>query len=131
MDFLIPLYSGLAAILGALVVALGNFLAQRIAQRNENIRHSKNLAYEFAFQEWKFVCETRIDTARQAGVGCALPPLGAYQLYSLAFDKFMGELDMATASGADIVSVLEKLRARHDELVSWWEKEAQERHGAR
>lgn len=103
--------------------------AQELAQREENIRNSKKLAYESSFQEWKFMCELEIDNARAEGRVFTLPPSGGFLFYALAFDAHLRDLDIAKVDSSTLIAILENLNQRYEELLSWYLKEAHGRYG--
>lgn len=73
----ISLYAALGAFLGALVSGCFVFAAQRLAQRNENLRHARKLALELAIAEWQRHFDYLKDRAA-AGDKVALRPVDEY-----------------------------------------------------
>jgi hypothetical protein len=53
MDWIIPAITAAAGISGAFIMGCFNLRTQKTAQRNENIRHARKIAYEAAMMEWR------------------------------------------------------------------------------
>ena len=92
MDWIIPAITAAAGLGGAWIMGRFTLRAQELAQREENVRNSKKLAYDSSFQEWKFLCELEIDSARAEGRKSILPP-------PLTHDRTSGESAGGLAGG--------------------------------
>lgn len=128
MDWIIPAITAAAGLGGAWIMGRFTLRAQELAQREENVRNSKKLAYDSSFQEWKFLCELEIDSARAEGRKSILPPSGGFLFYSLALDAHLHGLDMTKVDSTTLIAILEDLKKRYGELLTWYLAEARERY---
>lgn len=111
------LYPMLGALLGSFVTGGLMFLAQRTAQRNENIRHTRKLAVDLAVAEWQRHFDRSADYER-AGAKVVFRPVEQY------FIRYLPTLEILlreNTTGNDIESIIADLNAaiaRGDEVLA-------------
>ena len=84
------LFPMFGALLGSAVTGAAMYLAQRAAQKNENLRNARKLAVDLAIAEWTRQTEL-IENDKLAGSGKAFPPIdGHFLSYLLLVEALLG-----------------------------------------
>lgn len=110
----ISLYAALGAFLGALVSGCFVLAAQRLAQRNENLRHARKLALELAVAEW----QRHFDYLKNRALAGEEVTFRSVEEYFIAFLPTVSTLLKLCERGVDPDTVIREL----DQATVWEER---------
>lgn len=122
MDWILPLITAGAALGGAAIGGCYALASQRIAQRNENLRHARRIAYETAVKEWE---GARYWAIRQYDVDYTgpkikgpLPSLDDFIIHHLSLTDALDKIDPLTASAESLDTLSARLWQREHDLFT-------------
>jgi hypothetical protein len=114
MDWVLPAVTALAAFMGAMFSGFFVLRAQSIAQRNENIRHTRKVAYEAAVHQWSAWHRVYVErhARKTLAGGEMLPSLEDYIVAQILFLDSLDRLPLSKASDEEIANLFQQSGAR-------------------
>lgn len=118
--------TGLVAGLGGAAIA-GHFMvkAQKVAQREENIRHTRKVTYDAALREWSeymAIVQRDIDCARSKSIACHAVPFPVFDdwlIHRISLAEALAEIDISNAGSEVIIPIINRLRVRTEEIKAF------------